>query len=194
LRKLSDELKVPMVDSLTILAEARATVERNLENSLGLADRPQLPRSAPDHTTLVFRVSRGSIPVSKALSIVGIDPQLGELSPNTVLMHDDGTGGDQRAGDGVWSFTATFPSGADIAYVYTNSGTRGRWEGLDVPHIRRVHVPRSTDGSAVYLPIETFGRVYLQADNWHADAVGYDLIGQAVARAIVASRPGRPGP
>jgi lysophospholipase L1-like esterase len=35
-----------------------------------------------------------------------------------------------------------------------------------------------------YLPIETFGRVYMQGDGWHTNAAGYDAIGHAVARAI----------
>jgi lysophospholipase L1-like esterase len=36
----------------------------------------------------------------------------------------------------------------------------------------------------VYLPIESFGQIYMQADNWHTDAVGYDLIARAVADAL----------
>jgi hypothetical protein len=85
----------------------------------------------------------------------------------------------------VWSYRATFPSGSSLHYVYTNSGAKGRWEGLDVPHVRERIVPRSTDGRPVYLPIETFGRVYMQADSWHTDAAGYDLIARAVAQAIL---------
>ena len=71
-----------------------------------------------------------------------------------------------------------------MSYVYTNSGARGRWEGLDVPSIRHVIVPASTDRRPMLLPIETFGRLYLQADNWHTDATGYDLIARAIADAI----------
>jgi hypothetical protein len=118
------------------------------------------------------------------MSIVGADAKLGNLTPNAVLMHDDGVGGDQRAGDGVWSYAASFPAGTRLSYVYTNSGARGRWEGLDVPSIRHVIVPASTDGRPMLLTIETFGRLYLQADNWHTDATGYDLIAHAVAAAI----------
>jgi len=40
----------------------------------------------------------------------------------------------------------------------------------------------------VYLPIETFGQVYMQADNWHTDAAGYDLIAREVARSIASLR------
>jgi len=54
-----------------------------------------------------------------------------------------------------------------------------------VPHIRQLLVPASGDGGAVYPPIDTFGKIYMQADNWHTDAVGYDLIGRAVADAIL---------
>ena len=42
----------------------------------------------------------------------------------------------------------------------------------------------ATDGKAIYLPVETFGRVYMQADDWHTDATGYELIAAAVATAI----------
>jgi lysophospholipase L1-like esterase len=36
----------------------------------------------------------------------------------------------------------------------------------------------------VYLPVETFGRVYMQGDDWHTDAAGYNVIGRAAAQAI----------
>jgi lysophospholipase L1-like esterase len=45
------------------------------------------------------------------------------------------------------------------------------------------------DGAPVYLPIETFGEVYMQADDWHTNAVGYDLIAQAVADVIRSLKP-----
>ena len=133
---------------------------------------------------MVFRVSRGAYEVPRAISISGSDAQLGAFAPNTALMRDDGMEGDEHAGDGVWSMRATLPAGTRIVYVYTNSGARGRWEGLDVPHIREAIVPPSLDGAPVYLPIDTFGRVYMQADDWHTDAIGYDLIAAAVASAI----------
>jgi lysophospholipase L1-like esterase len=191
LRRIASELHVPLVDSLRLVDEARHGIERNLESRLGLRTSPAppgLPASstppARETTTVVFRVSHGGFDVTRAMSIVGTDPQLGNLEPNTALMNDDGKGGDQRAGDGVWSYTATLPAGARVFYVYTNSGKRDRWEGLDVPSIRHVTVPASSDGRPVYLPIETFGQIYMQADNWHTDAAGYDRIARAVAEAI----------
>jgi hypothetical protein len=189
LRKLADELEAPLVDGLAIVAAARKNIEDTLEASLDLAGpRGPLSPAPAGMTTVVFRAFRGNVAVPKHLSIVGDNPQLGSLVPNAVAMYDDGTHGDERAGDGVWTFTAALPGGKTAFYVYTNSGTTGQWEGLDVPHIRRVEVPVSPDGAPVYLPVETFGRVYMQGDDWHTDATGYDLIAHAVAREIALPR------
>ena len=195
LRKISADMKTPLVDSLKIVADAKQRMERELEARLALSRTQNLElgtsnseRSTANvepRTTVVFRVYRGGFEVPAAMSIVGADAQLGGLVPNAVLMHDDGKDGDQRAGDGVWSLTASFEPGTRVVYMYTNSGARGQWEGLDVPHIRQLLVPASGDGGPVYPPIDTFGKIYMQADNWHTDAVGYDLIGRAVADAIL---------
>jgi lysophospholipase L1-like esterase len=187
LRKISSELDVPLIDSYAIIENTRNQIQQDLEKRLDLGSRGELPPRAADGVTIVFRVLAGSFPVPTRLSIVGTDPQLGALSPNTIALHDDATNGDQRAGDGVWSYAATFRPGARISYVYTNSGRPGQWEGLDLPHIRSIQVPAVSDGRPIYLPIETFGRIYMQADNWHTDRVGYDLIARAVADAILRS-------
>src|SRR5204862_460775 len=130
---------------------ARQQMERDLETCLHLQPAIVEPRTsnAEPRTTAVFRVYRGSFEVPGALSIVGADTQLGSLVPNATLMHDDGKDGDERAGDGVWSLTASFAPGSRVVYMYTNSGARGRWEGLDVPHIRHVIMPASPDGGTV---------------------------------------------
>lgn len=192
LRKIADDLNVPLVNSLDIISAARANIERDIEERFDLGQPadglPVQPPDARGQTTVIFRAYRGSIPVPGALSMVGTVPALGSLVPNSILMRDDGTGGDQKAGDGVWSYAVTAPAGSSLVYMYTNSGAPGKWEGLDVPHIRRVKVPASPDGRPVYLPIETFGRVYMQADDWHTDAVGYDMIAHGVAIEIAAPR------
>src|SRR6266853_396477 len=187
LRAISRDESVPLVDSLRIIHDERARIERGMEARFRL--EPALASDAPDRgshgqTTVVFRVYEGAYPVARKLSIVGNHPLLGGFTPNRVAMRDDGNDGDEHGADRVWSYRATFPAGAHLKYVYTNSGTAGQWEGLDLPHIREVQVPPSPDGQAVYLPVESFGRIYMQADNWHTDAVGYELIARAVADAL----------
>ncbi|HKF69044.1 MAG TPA: carbohydrate-binding module family 20 domain-containing protein, partial [Vicinamibacterales bacterium] len=184
LQAISRDERVPLVDSLRIIQDERTRIERDLEARFRL-ERARAAvgtdaASTGQTTTVIFRVFEGAYPVPRQLSIVGNQPPLGNLAPNTVSMRDDGKEGDEHASDRVWSYRATFPSGTRLRYVYTNSGQAGQWEGLDVPHVRELQVPPSPDGQPVYLSVESFGRIYMQADNWHTDAVGYDLIARAV--------------
>ena len=191
LTTIARDENIPLVDSLRIIADEKTRIERGMETRFHLERASGLehasgaqPAASSAHageTTVVFRVFEGAYQVPQRLSIVGNHPSLGNMVPNTVALHDDGRDGDERAGDHVWSLQATLPAGTRLKYVYTNSGRPGQWEGLDVPRVRELAVEASADGRPVYLPIESFGRIYMQADNWHTDAVGYDLIARAVA-------------
>jgi hypothetical protein len=102
LKNLASELEAPFVDSLALVNAARSAIEADLETRLNLTPRDtHLSPPQAGKTRVVFRVYQGSVNVPRALSIVGADPQLGALSPNTIAMKDDGSGGDQKAGDGV---------------------------------------------------------------------------------------------
>jgi lysophospholipase L1-like esterase len=185
--RLAHDLGVPFVDSHELVARARRQVETDLERALGLdADRSARDRgptgasaAAGDEVEVVFRVHANGHPVPRAISIVGADAALGSLVPNRTSMRDDGSHGDQRAGDGVWSYAARLAPGTQRAYVYTNSGAEGRWEGLDVPALRTLAV-EPPGGRTLYRPIEMFGKLPLQSDSWHTDRQGHALIAQAV--------------
>jgi lysophospholipase L1-like esterase len=182
LRAISRDEQVPLVDSLRMIQEERARIERAMEARFRLEPaRVPASGSASPQTAVVFRVYAGPYPVVRQLSIVGNHEMLGNFVPNVIAMRDDGNEGDEHPRDGVWSYRATLPPGTRVKYVYTNSGSTGRWEGLDLPHIRELQVPPSPDGQPVYLPVESFGRIYMQADNWHTDAIGYGLIAKGVA-------------
>ncbi|MEK6708994.1 MAG: hypothetical protein AABZ64_00285, partial [Nitrospinota bacterium] len=129
-----------------------------------------------EEAEVTFRVYAGDAPVPGAMSIVGTHERLGNLTPNKVIMVDDGTGGDQRARDKVWSYTAKFKRGAKLFYTYAHSGRQGHWEGLDVPVLRSLVVEPPAGVSRLYAPIDTFGKMYLYADPWHTDAQGNRLI------------------
>jgi lysophospholipase L1-like esterase len=183
LQRISRDEGVPLVDSSALLATAQKSIEEELEKKLNL--QPHKPRggNADGEIEVVFRLFADKWSVPKAMYIVGHHPKLGKLVPNKVGMYDDGTHGDQTAGDHVWSYSATFAPGTKLSYVYTNSGEEGKWEGLDVPYIRSFTVEAENGEGKLYKPIESFGKIYMHADPWHTNAVGYELI----ARALVAN-------
>jgi len=166
LRAISEQEHVPLVDSLRLIADARNRIEREMESQFRLAPASDGASNANAQTPstdvpVVFRVSQGRYAVPTRLSIVGNHRSLGDFSPNTIAMHDDGLNGDERAGDGVWSYRAMIPAGTHVRYVYTNSGAPGQWEGLDLPHVREMQAIAQPSGAPMYLPVETFGRIYI---------------------------------
>ena len=86
-----------------------------------------MSQSKSDLVTVRFQCDGRSVSVTKSLYIVGNHASLGNWVPNKVSMYDDGTHGDEKAGDGIWTLSLELPAGADIQYKYTNSGAEGSW-------------------------------------------------------------------
>jgi len=211
LEKVAQATSVHLIDSSALLAEARRAIERRLDRELGLEPAVRPPMSGDGMASrrpieknrdtrgemeghdveVVFRVYSGHRPVPQGFFIAGAHSKLGDAVPNVIRMYDDGTHGDQQAGDHVWSYAATFSPGTSVFYVYTNSGREGAWEGLDVPHVRGFKVDAADAGKTIYRPIETFGEIYLQADSWHTNAMGYELIAQAVLQNLKRDEKGK---
>jgi alpha-amylase/alpha-mannosidase (GH57 family) len=84
-------------------------------------------RSSDEMQTVVFRCDARGVYVPSGVFIAGNHPHLGSWIPNTLAMRDDGTGGDDTAGDGIWTFKTELPVGTEIQYKYTNSGPPGQW-------------------------------------------------------------------
>jgi hypothetical protein len=180
LEKISKAAGVALVDGSILVGEARKKMEDELEKKLDLQPSVASKPRPDGEIDVVFRVYADHRSVSRAMYIVGAHPKLGDLTPNSIAMYDDGTHGDQKAGDNVWSYSARFSRGTKLFYVYTNSGEKGKWEGLDVPTIRAVEVEDKSNKGKIYRPIESFGKLYMQADNWHTNAVGYEMIAKAL--------------
>jgi hypothetical protein len=180
LEKVSRAQGVPLVDSKVLIDRARTRIEHDLEERLSLRPPMASRTEGNGETEVIFRVYAGRHAVHKAIYIAGAHPKLANGVPNKLAMYDDGTHGDQRARDDVWSYAATFAPGTRLFYVYTNSGQEGRWEGVDIPDIRRFTVKTAAAGERVYKPIESFGKVYMQADGWHTNAAGYELIAKSL--------------
>jgi hypothetical protein len=199
--RVAGEHGVPFVDSAALLARQREEMAAALEKKLGLGGAGAAPAGATDTADtaavaaadstveVLFRVFAGERPVERALYLAGAGDELGNAHPNTLAMRDDGAAGDERAGDRVWSHVARLRLGTRAAYVYTNSGRPGEWEGLDVPLVRQLTVSAG-DGerpqrvARIVRPIDTFGQIPLQADPWHPNAEGYGLMAAEVMRAM----------
>jgi hypothetical protein len=59
--------------------------------------------------------------------MVGNQDVLGNWTPNLIRMYDDGTHGDEKISDGIWSLELRVPPGIKVEYKYTNSGDEGVW-------------------------------------------------------------------
>lgn len=183
LQTISRDENVSLVDSCELIVTERERLAAELEQNMGLQSLAISTRNETDRSVeVVFRVL-DRMAVARAMYIVGPHPELGDNVPNKLAMFDDGTHGDQKAGDRVWSYTARVPRGRKIFYVYTNGGGEGKWENLDLPKIRNFVVPST--GGPIYRPIETFGQLSLQADGFHTNAAGYQIMAHAVHAAVI---------
>ncbi|MDL1894530.1 hypothetical protein FBQ87_16825, partial [Sphingobacteriales bacterium CHB3] len=86
-----------------------------------------MAQSRAEQQRVLFTVDAASVTVTDAIYIVGNLRELGEWTPNSVRMYDDGTHGDVTASDGVWSLEVEVPIGIQVQYKYTNSGRKGEW-------------------------------------------------------------------
>ncbi|MGD8854370.1 MAG: SGNH/GDSL hydrolase family protein [Gammaproteobacteria bacterium] len=184
LRRVANAEGVPLVDSQALISKARADMERNLEEKLGLTPQVQVEPSRSQEVEVIFRVYSADHRVVDSMYISGTHPRLGDAVPNRIAMYDDGTHGDQKAGDKVWSLGVRLPRGATLFYVYTGGGDEGEWQNVDIPDIRRYAVDAEEGTNIIYAPIDTFGRMYMQADGWHTNAAGYQLIAEAILRKL----------
>ena len=129
------------------------------EASLARAQRGTMAQSREDMVEVVFRCDAREDYVRKAIYIAGNLEALGNWVPNTVKMHDDGTGGDETSGDGIWSFEIRVPAGTRIEYKYTNSGPAGEWDpGQEFRQVNRTFTVEKGSGERIVLS-DRFGKI-----------------------------------
>jgi hypothetical protein len=97
-----------------------ATAARPVQGTMAQSTRT-------DSVTVVFQCDARNNYVRKGIFIAGNQQQLGNWRPNTVKMYDDGSHGDRRQNDSVWTIELRFPVGTEIHYKFTNSGPSGEW-------------------------------------------------------------------
>lgn len=116
-----------------------------------------MAQSTQDLVKVIFRCDAGSMYVRTSLSVAGNHPSVGDWKPNTVHLKDDGTQGDEKAGDGVWTCEVYLPRGFQLEYKYTNSGPVGVWTpGEEFPSNNRSVRVEPNDAGVMYLN-DTFG-------------------------------------
>jgi len=185
-RRVAERAGLAWIDSRSLIVAERKRRIRQLEAGLDLAPSVTAPSRAPRVVEAIFRVYAGEYDVPDRLYVASPHPALGGGAPNRTALYDDGTHGDERAGDRVWSLSVRLESNAPVYYVYTNSGAPGEWDGMDIPEVRSVTIPEST-GERAPLPLDVFGKMILQADGWHTNGSGYELIARAAFDALASS-------
>ncbi len=86
-----------------------------------------MAQSQKDMATILFQVDASHLKVSKTIYIVGNLDVLGNWTPNLIKMYDDGTHGDEKKSDSIWSLEVRVPINIKVEYKYTNSGIEGIW-------------------------------------------------------------------
>jgi hypothetical protein len=187
LKEISKELNLPLVDWSDLLARASQSQIADRERGLGIAR--SLATAIPDKKPVievVFRVYQGIADVSQRMYITGSHSSLNAFEPNTLPMYDDGTHGDEVAGDKIWSLKVRLPPDSTTLYTYTNSGTRGEWNGLDMALVRQVDPGRFLGGK---LPLDEFGTANMHADPWHTNAEGNSIVANELASIVLNGGP-----
>ena len=124
----------------------------------GRALQGTMAQSTDDLVTVRFCCSTGQMYVRKTVAIAGNHELLGNWVPNKVLMADDGTRGDEVAGDSVWTIELRLPEGFELEYKYTNSGGVGSWSPGEefAGNNRLLTIRRGPDGRMTVR--DTFGQ------------------------------------
>lgn len=125
----------------------------------GLAGGGGVMAESSKMVKVIFTCDARAINVPDAIYIAGEYPELGSWVPNKVRMYDDGTHGDEVAGDGIWTITFEFPVGTSVQYKYTNSGKIGVWSpSEEFPAINRKIYVRD-EGNGTMIVRDIFGKM-----------------------------------
>jgi len=175
-RKAVDGSSIPYLDIVSEYVERRTADERARERRLGLAAtrlRPAAAWQPPVTTRVLFRVL--APPGGSSVRVDGVSVMTKKQFGTE--LRDDGTAGDEIAGDGVWSGRIVIAAD-QWEYRYSRDGTA---ELLPLPPLpsTQQNRKRSMWGETI-LPVEVFGDLYLKAERMHPNAEGQQMIADGV--------------
>jgi lysophospholipase L1-like esterase len=148
------------------------------QRNLGLAMQHQLPPPQPPEGEMAFRVEAPDHPEVWLELLRGGESAL-------VPMHDDGSGGDQVAGDGVYTVLIPGSRGEIIPFTYRGGSVLGPVREFNHGGQRNPSL-RQTAFQPARNEIDRFGVVPLMAAPNLPDAEGHGVMAQALAAYLLA--------
>lgn len=177
---VAEDRDVPLVDAVDVLQRSEEVAAARFTRESGLRAAGRVAAGGDSGgPRVVFRVAAGD--QGTPVYLMGHGSELGDFEPNRLPMFDDGSHGDEVAGDGIWSREVAFLSSGWRGYAYTSGVEAGEWKGVESYRSRRLQVPPS--GTWI-LEVEEFGRRRMRSDPSHPDEAGLDAIASALADAI----------
>lgn len=172
--KAANAANVPFVDAIAEVRNRHIEASRAIERELGL---PSISGSSDNNQ-------------GQSLLRVRVPPAPGDIvlryravfSPETtdVPMHEDGSNGDQRAGDGIWSRTVSVKPGSILYAFYRRTP-----EGELVKEYRDTYVDLLRMLPSSLKVIDEFGKMFLQSDYAHPDEEGAVLVATLLHKAVL---------
>ncbi len=131
---LAQRRDLPLLDLRTLFDRLGQFEERRKSFALSLANNADYETDGFNHfyaeanSTYLFRVFvPESLSVDSAVFITGNHPLLGDGRPNQIRMYDDGSHGDERALDRIWSLRLHFDQPPTLFFTFTTGGVEGDW-------------------------------------------------------------------
>jgi lysophospholipase L1-like esterase len=183
-RAVADREHLRLIDFVERFDSVRMAREDARRARFGLAPARVLPShpSTEGNRSLVLRVHVPGAPAK--VTVEGRAYGLDEL-PFNAPMFDDGTHGDERPHDGVYSTTIEVPARFRATeYKFIRDG---EMEFTPLPPLPPQHGARLLMGTEDRIaPVEDFAELYLMVEQAHPDREGHALIADALADEVEA--------
>ncbi len=197
---------VPLLDLRALFDRLGQFEERRKSFALSLAKNEDYETDGFNHfyaeanSTYLFRVFvPDSVSVNSAVFISGNHPLLGDGRPNQIRMYDDGSHGDERAQDRIWSLRLHFGQPQTLYFTFTTGGVEGDWgtesgaydnAAKNFAFQYQVTPPDFTDSVEWKSPVYILGRIpfahlLLDESSPFPNALGHKAIARRLAHILL---------